>query len=163
VESHAKATKKGAMMGFMTLEDHAGQIECLLFPKVYERFGRQINEDEAVLVSGRLSIREDEDPKLLVDTVEPLTVTPAAPDHRTDAQRAKDAKEKLFLRMQRSQMGPIQALLADLQGTIPVYINLPQENITLLCPREMWVRSSEEAMDALGVFLPQQDMKVVTK
>ncbi|MBR3905382.1 MAG: DNA polymerase III subunit alpha, partial [Clostridia bacterium] len=163
VESHAKATKKGAMMGFMTLEDHAGQIECLLFPKVYERFGRQISEDEAVLVSGRLSIREDEDPKLLVDTIEPLTAVPAAPDTRTDAQRAKDAGEKLYLRMNRSQMGPVQALLSELQGPIPVYINLPEEKITLLCPREMWVRSSEEAMDVLSAFLPQQDMKVVTK
>ncbi len=163
VESHAKATKKGAMMGFMTLEDHAGQIECLLFPKVYERFGRQINEDEAVLVSGRLSIREDEDPKLLVDTIEPLKGSASAPDTRTDAQRAKDAREKVFLRMKRSQMGPIQALLADLQGPIPVYINLPEENITLLCPREMWVRSSEEALETLSAFLPEQDMKVVTK
>ena len=87
VESHAKATKKGAMMGFMTLEDHAGQIECLLFPKVYERYGRAIQADEAVLVTGRLSIREEEDPKLLVDAIEPL-VAPAAPDTRTDAQRA---------------------------------------------------------------------------
>ena len=65
--------------------------------------------------------------------------------------------------MKRSQMGPIQALLADLQGPIPVYINLPEENITLLCPREMWVRSSEEALETLSAFLPEQDMKVVTK
>ncbi len=163
VESHAKATRKGAMMGFMTLEDHAGQIECLLFPKVYERFGRQISEDEAVMVSGRLSIREEEEPKLLVDTIEPLKAEMPAPDTRTDAQRAKDAREKVFLRMKRSQMGPIQALLADLQGTIPVYINLPDENITLLCPREMWVRDSGEALETLSAFLPQQDMKVVTK
>ena len=32
-----KATKKGAMMGFITLEDLTGQIECLLFPRIYER------------------------------------------------------------------------------------------------------------------------------
>ncbi len=163
VESHAKATKKGAMMGFLTLEDHAGQIECLLFPKVYERYGRQISADEAVLVTGRLSIREEEEPKLLVDTVEPLLVTHAAPDTRTDAQRAKDAPCRIFLKMHRRQMGPIQAILADMQGGIPVYIHLPEENITLLCPREMWVRSEEEALDTLGRFLPQQDMKVVTK
>jgi len=57
----------------------------------------------------------------------------------------------------------VQALMSELQGPIPVYINLPEEKITLLCPREMWVRSSEEAMDVLSAFLPQQDMKVVTK
>ena len=162
VESHAKATKKGAMMGFMTLEDHAGQIECLLFPKVYERYGRAIQADEAVLVTGRLSIREEEDPKLLVDAIEPL-VAPAAPDTRTDAQRAKDAKKRIFLRMKREQMAPVQALLSDMQGPVPVYINLPEEGITLLCPRDMWVRDSEEALETLSAFLPEQDMKVVTK
>ena len=39
----------------------------------------------------------------------------------------------------------------------------PEEKMALLCPRNMWVRSSEEAMDVLGAFLPQQDMKVVMK
>ena len=82
---------------------------------------------------------------------------------KTDAQRAKDAKERIFLRMKREQVAPVQALLSDMQGPVPVYINLPAEGITLLCPRDMWVRDSEEALETLSAFLPEQDMKVVTK
>ena len=37
-EVKGKATKKGAYMGFLTLEDLTGQIECLVFPKVFERY-----------------------------------------------------------------------------------------------------------------------------
>lgn len=73
-QAHSKATKKGAMMGFLTLEDQTGQVECLLFPKVYDRYSRSIAADQPVLITGRLSIREEEDPKLIVDTIEPLVI-----------------------------------------------------------------------------------------
>ncbi|MEA5013482.1 MAG: DNA polymerase III subunit alpha [Candidatus Limiplasma sp.] len=68
-----KITKKGAMMGFLTLEDLTGQIEGLVFPKVYERYVPLLMADNIVALTGKLSFREDEEPKLLVDTVQPLT------------------------------------------------------------------------------------------
>ena len=64
-----KITKKGAMMGFLTLEDLTGQIEGLVFPKVYERYVSLLLADNLVQLTGKLSFREDEEPKLLVDTV----------------------------------------------------------------------------------------------
>ncbi len=60
-------------MGIITLEDLTGQIEGLVFPKVYDRCSEQLNADQLVIVTGKLSFREDEEPKLLVDTVLPLT------------------------------------------------------------------------------------------
>ena len=69
----SRLTKKGAMMGIITLEDLTGQIEGLVFPKVYDRCAEQLNADQLVIVTGKLSFREDEEPKLLVDTVSPLT------------------------------------------------------------------------------------------
>ena len=162
VETHAKATKKGAMMGFITLEDQTGQVECLLFPRVYERYSHGLLEDQAVLVTGRLSVREDEEIKLVADIVEPLA-PPEKIDTRTDAQRAQRARTKLYLRMKRETLAQAQAILAGLPGGIPVYVNLPEEGITLLCPREMWVSDGEQARAMLAPLLPQQDMKVVTK
>lgn len=161
-ETHAKATKKGAMMGFLTLEDQTGQVECLLFPRVYDQYGRELREDQAVLVTGRLSVREDEEIKLAVDTVEPLAA-PEKMDSRTDAQRAQAAKEKLYLRCSRSQMESVQQMLAMLPGEIPVYVHLPEEGITLLCPRKLWVAQGEQMKALLAPLLGDQDMKVVTK
>lgn len=68
-----KLTKKGAMMGFITLEDLTGQIEGLVFPKIYEKYLPQLMADSLVMLDGKLSFREEEEPKLLVDTVRPLT------------------------------------------------------------------------------------------
>ena len=67
-----KITKKGAMMGILTLEDLTGQIEGLVFPRVYERFVAQLKPDAMVILDGKLSLREEEEPKLLVDAVRPL-------------------------------------------------------------------------------------------
>ena len=169
VETHGKATRKGAMKGFLTLEDHTGQVECLLFPKIYERYSRSIAADQAVLVTGRLSVREDEDIKLLIDVIEPLTqglpagVKPQAEAPKTDAQAARDAREKLYLRMDREKMPAVQEILSALPGQVPVYMNLPAENITLLCPRHLWVFSGEKAQEALRGLLTRDDMKTVIK
>ncbi|MEI3405704.1 MAG: OB-fold nucleic acid binding domain-containing protein [Christensenellales bacterium] len=71
-EFRQKATKAGNLMGFVTLEDLTGTIEALVFPKVLERVSTELTPDTAVILGGRLSIREEEEPKLLLDTVEPL-------------------------------------------------------------------------------------------
>ncbi len=71
-EVKGKATKKGAYMGFITLEDMTGQIECLVFPKVYEKYQAMMAVDDLVVLCGKLSIREEEAPKLLVDKLVPL-------------------------------------------------------------------------------------------
>ena len=163
VESHSKTTRKGAMMGFFTLEDQFGQVECLLFPKIYERYSHAIGADEAVLATGRLSVRDDEDIKLLVDVIEPLSGVKKPADTRTDAQIARDASAKLYLRLDRAQMKKIQGELAKYPGDTPVYMNLPKENITLLCPRSLWVGDLKGAMNALGSELTDENIKVVRK
>ena len=165
VETHSKATRKGAMMGFLTLEDQTGQVECLLFPKIYERYSHSIAADQAVAVTGRLSIREDEDAKLLIDSIEPLIPAAAPPqkDTRTDAQIARDAPVKLYLRMDRPQMEAAREILAGMPGSVPVYINLPREGITLLCPRSLWILDARAACRALDGQISEDNMKVVQK
>ncbi len=162
VETHGKATKKGAMMGFITLEDLTGQVEALVFPRVYERCAHVIAVDETVLLHGRLSVREDEAPKLLVDAVEPL-IPGMAPRHpvKTDAQLAKESPRKIYLRLRRDQMSAVADTLKCYAGDIPVYLNLPDEQITLLAPKDLWVGSAEGAAQALARILPADNIKVV--
>ncbi|MFH1687067.1 MAG: OB-fold nucleic acid binding domain-containing protein [bacterium] len=64
--------KKGNTMAFATLEDFTGAVELLLFSSTYEKFRQYIELDRMVLVSGRVSTREGEAPKILVGEVLPL-------------------------------------------------------------------------------------------
>ena len=68
-----KITKSNAEMAFLTIEDDTGEIEALVFPKTLERYNMYISEDAALCVTGQLSFREDEAPKLLVSSLFPLT------------------------------------------------------------------------------------------
>ena len=161
-----KATKKGDLMGFVTLEDLTGQIECLVFPRVWERYHNILTEDASVVLRGHLSVREDEDTKLLVDSAEPLQsgsseILEAEP--LTDAEPARRAPVKLYLRMRREQLDDIQQVLRQQPGGVPVYINLPDEGITLLAPAECWCDDPSAAQESLSALLPMADMRIVDK
>ncbi len=67
-----KMTKNGSQMAFITLEDKYGEIEGIVFSKVLEAVGYMIFEDSAICVVGQISVREEEEAKILVETVSPL-------------------------------------------------------------------------------------------
>ncbi|MBO5670006.1 MAG: hypothetical protein J6S41_00520, partial [Clostridia bacterium] len=62
-----KATKSGANMAFVTLEDIYGSMEALVFPKVLERYNDLLTPGSAVKAHGRISFTEEKDPKLIVE------------------------------------------------------------------------------------------------
>ena len=162
-EVKGKATKKGDFMAFVTLEDMAGQIECLVFPRVYERYAPLLQEDAAVVISGKISVREEEAPKLLAERVSRIEewgrLNAGEPAREsgvpmTDAQRAAKAEHKLFLRLERKDFSRVGVLLASETGSVPVYFHIPSEKITLLCPQEQWCNGGDRCVlklrDALG-------------
>lgn len=65
-----KITRNNAMMAFATLEDTTGAMEVIFFPKVFDKVKNRLNEDAVVAISGRLQLREEEEPKLLAEDVE---------------------------------------------------------------------------------------------
>ncbi|MGN0745779.1 MAG: OB-fold nucleic acid binding domain-containing protein, partial [Aristaeellaceae bacterium] len=196
-EVKGKATKKGAYMGFITLEDLTGQIECLVFPKIYERYQGMMAPDDLVVLTGRLSLREDEAPKLLVESMTSLEdwkpdaaaprpaprTDPAprparedapkpapAPVRRapesprlTDAQLAARATRKLYLRLKRADMDRAAALLALHPGSVPVFMHLPDEKITLLAPKINWCDATDACLRRLENAYGAANVKLVSK
>lgn len=185
-EVKGKATKKGAYMGFITLEDLTGQIECLVFPKVYERYQGMMAVDDLVVLHGRLSIREEEAPKLLVEklipleawhpeesapaaTMGPSTARPVPPPKRhtseapklTDAQAAAKAPRKLYLRLNRPQMDAASSALSLYPGSVPVYLHLPAEKMTLLAPKTSWCDASDGCLNRLNALLGAENVKLL--
>ncbi len=67
-----KMTKNGAQMAFISLEDRFGELEVLIFPKTFETVSHMITNEAAICVVGQLSIRDDEDPKVLAQVILPL-------------------------------------------------------------------------------------------
>ncbi|MBR4292097.1 MAG: DNA polymerase III subunit alpha [Clostridia bacterium] len=67
-----KQTKNGDAMAFVRLEDRYSDIELVVFPKIYSPNVHLLAADCAICAVGEVSVREDEDPKLLVSAVYPL-------------------------------------------------------------------------------------------
>ena len=66
-----KITKNDTTMAFLEAEDMYGSIEVIVFPKAYTQYAPFIAEDAIVLIKARLSVRDDEAPKLLLESIEP--------------------------------------------------------------------------------------------
>jgi DNA polymerase-3 subunit alpha len=64
--------KKGNLMAFATLEDFTGSVELILFSDCYEKSREATRVDQMVLVTGRVSTREGEAPKIIGSEVAPL-------------------------------------------------------------------------------------------
>jgi DNA polymerase-3 subunit alpha len=69
----SQVDKKGQTMAFFTIEDFGGSIECICFADPYRRFTTLLHTDSLVLLTGNLSTREGERPKLKVQTIVPLS------------------------------------------------------------------------------------------
>ena len=67
-----KATRNDKMMCFLTLEDLYGQFEVIVFPNTLEQHADRLIEGSVLLIAGRLSMREEEEPKLIAELIEPL-------------------------------------------------------------------------------------------
>ncbi len=111
-----KQTKKGESMAFMNIEDVGGTIEVIVFPKLLAKYMNKINNGVAVIVGGRLSMREEENPKIILDFLE-------------TADNAKDNRSKkhgLFIRVENNQ-SPIYQKCVEIinnnasAGDIPLY------------------------------------------
>lgn len=66
-----RATKTNRLMANLVIEDLYAQMNAMVFPGVVERLNFVLQPDALVLLKGRVSIREEEDPMLLVDDAKP--------------------------------------------------------------------------------------------
>ena len=74
-EKTIKHTKNNKTMAFITIEDLAGTVEVVIFPKDYEKNQRYLNEDSKVFVRGRVSEEDDAPSKLICESIIPFDRT----------------------------------------------------------------------------------------
>ena len=128
-----KTTKNDDTMAFVTVEDIYGSIELLVFPKVYAQYSHLLTAGSVIYVRGRLSLREDESPKVLPDRISPppdanavSPQTSAAPAQAGKGQQQpQQIRQGLFLLIDSAnsaQDKKVKNLLSIFEGQIPVYL-----------------------------------------
>lgn len=82
-----KMTKTNAQMAFLSVEDDSGEIEVVVFPKTLEKFSHLLTEEAPLCIVGQLSLRDDEDPKLLANSMVPLVDNAHFSEETTDSRQ----------------------------------------------------------------------------
>ena len=111
VEKKNKITKNNNMMAFITLEDFFGTIECIVFPKTYQNYNRVLDDNELIIIEGKLSISEVEEPKIICEKIMPLNKLKL---NKLYIQITKDKNSNIFNR--------INSILKKDSGNTPVYL-----------------------------------------
>ncbi len=121
VSARNKMTRKGQMMGMFELEDLTGQIEGLVFPKLFDRYAFMLETDAMVIIEGRLNFREEEEPKLIVETIRPLdrqnaqTRTKAPKDAMAEARGQAQMNQRVREERQKAAEDAKQPRITDAQ------------------------------------------------
>ena len=160
-------TKKGEMMASFVLEDLSGEIEVLVFPRVFAQT-RALGNDQVIVVTGRLNIRDDEK-KIFAETITGLEelktreTTPAPLETVRPIRRTvrETVLPRLFLRFPNDQsqlMPEVLRVLAGYPGEQPVYFYFEDNQKVIEGNRELWVREGQELKDALLELLGQSNV-----
>ena len=70
--SKTKTTKNNSLMAYVMVEDDTAAMELLCFSRVLDSCGPYLKENTAVLVKGRLSVRDEKAPQIMCDSAQPL-------------------------------------------------------------------------------------------
>ena len=68
-----KTTRSNSMMAYVTVEDDTAAIEMLAFSNVLNQYGGYIRENSPVVITGRLSIRDEKEPQIVINRARPIS------------------------------------------------------------------------------------------
>ena len=151
-----KYTKTSQTMAFLQVEDLVGSVEVLVFPRVYERFRACCEKDERIFVSGRVSLEDNKNAKLLADRLCRFQDVPQDLWLRFPTMEAYQERAQEILQI--LSRGQAQAQGAPLAGRIVIYVASPRSIKDLRFPGKMFlppamIRALEEAFGQENVSL----------
>ncbi len=144
-----KTTKNNNLMAFIGLEDLYGTMEIIVFPTIYERFSQLLQQESIVLVNGRLSLREDEQPKIICEEVLPI----------------KSLDEKgLYMyfekEMTREESVSLIALLKYFNGSTPTFIRKKNDEKFKKLDRQYWIDVNNDILEELESRLGKENISL---
>lgn len=142
-------TRSNNLMAFVTIEDYYGTIEVIVFPTIYEEYRNMLVEERPVFIKGRISIKEEESPKVLCDDVIPMV----------------KSSGKMFIKVPANFNGSIineiKSILKRYKGNTPVIIYFERDNKRFQADRSLWVTPCKDLYDMLSNLLGQNCIRTV--
>ena len=150
-EVNQKVTRNNTMMAFLKLEDLTGTIEVIVFPKALDRLRHIIKEDTLVKLKGRVSIKEDELPKVICENIEGLE---------------KVNGNKLYIRVKdrvaiREANNDIKKIIGDCVGNTPIYLFDAEKRQNYRLSKDKWINEDDEVIENLKSHFGEENVKLI--
>lgn len=147
-------TRNNQVMAFVTIEDYYGSIEVIVFSSSLEKFANLLELENIVKIKGKLSIKEDEDAKVICEEV-------SLPIKKKEVQKPKKLYLRVNNKIEDGQLDVIFATLKFFNGNSPVYIHNSDDKSTKVLERERWVDLNDVLLEELFRHLGQDNVKLV--
>ena len=142
------ATKSGQTMAFIKIEDIYGQIEAIIFPKVFDKSRDLLKEEEVVRLTGKLQVK-DGVPQLIAESVDKLEIKEDAPvSHEQEFMGLIIPDDKT------DKLDDILDILSSYEGEIPVIIAMKGKKYNAHCA----VRRCEGLKSELKNYVSDEDI-----
>ncbi len=149
VSKKTKTTKNNNLMAFVGLEDLFGTMELIVFPTIYERFSQLLQQESIVIVNGRLSLKEDEQPKIICEEVLPI-----------NSLSEKGLYMNFEREMTREESTALIALLKYFSGSTPTFIRKKEEKGFKKLDRQYWTDLSNVLLEELEARLGKDNISL---
>ena len=152
VDKTIKYTRNNQTMAFLTLEDLVGNLEVIIFPKIYEKCSSILNVDEKVFIKGRAVTEEEKNGKLICEKIYSFDDTPKELWLQFATREEYEQREEQVL-----------DLLRDGFGKNRVIIYISGEKMMKRLPVNCSVDVSSEKVNTLTNIFGEKNVKVVEK
>jgi len=95
-----KTTRNNSVMAYVTVEDDTASIELLAFSNVLSQYGGYLRENSPVVIVGRLSLRDDKEPQIVVNRARPISdYAQEVSEPQPEVQNRRSRQGTLYLRL----------------------------------------------------------------
>ena len=125
-----RTTRNNSLMSYVQLEDDTGTMEMIAFQKVIDTCGSLLRENNAVIVRGRISVRDEKEPQLMADTLYNISDMAYMPRERSAPREAVRKDQKLWVKLPARddpRLHRIELLLTMFPG---------EQQMVIFCERE---------------------------
>ena len=164
VSKRIQTTKRNDIMAFIEIEDLYGTIEVIVFPQVLREYNHILNEDNIVYIKGRLSVKEDEEAKLIARDIRDINdKTNFKLNNNQYNKINKTISNGLYIRINninnKELIDSIEEILVRYKGQDNVYICTEQPKKKFKWTKGM-ININSELVSRLETLLGKENIKV---
>ena len=168
-KNKSQITKSNQMMAFTEVEDRYGACEVIVFPNVLEQCGSALYVGAVVDITGTLSLREDEDPKVIAEKITPL---PPADQLKLSSENVAsqmtapitpNREQRLYLKvrsMESNEYLKAKNILEIFRGNTKVIFYLSDSKTQVMAPSTLWASLNPTMLGELQYQLGEENVRL---